>query len=90
MLVTLALEQKSANREKASILISDLYGHVLNSREVASGFDQILRQLEDLELDTPDVTEAMGNFLARSVADDCLAPAYVTKPHIPLTDPKTR
>ena len=88
MLITLALEQKSANREKASILISDLYGQVLNSREIASGFDQILRQLEDLELDTPDVTEATGNFIARSVADDCLAPAYVTKPQITPINPK--
>lgn len=90
VLVTLALEQKSANREKASILISDLYGQVLNSREVSCGFDQILQQLQDLELDTPDVTESVGNFIARSVADDCLAPAYVTKPHITLSDPKMR
>ena len=88
MLVTLALEQKSVNREKASVLISDLCGQVLNSREVACGFDQILRQLGDLELDTPDVTDAVGNFVARAVADDCLAPAYVTKPPVSPTDPK--
>ena len=86
MLVTLALEEKAANRELASVLISDLYGQVLNSREVANGFDLILQQLGDLELDTPDVTEAVGNFIARCVADDCLAPAYFIKPH--HTDPK--
>ncbi len=89
VLVTLALEQKPANREKASVLISDLYGQVLNSREVANGFDLILQQLEDLLLDTPDVTEAVGNFVARCVADDCLAPAYVTRPHPTLKDPRT-
>lgn len=86
MLVTLALEQKPANREKASVLISDLYGQVLNAREVASGFDMILKQLQDLELDTPDVSEAVGNFIARCVADDCLAPAYITKSR-PTTEP---
>lgn len=89
VLVTLALEQKPANREKASVLISDLYGQVINTREVANGFDLILQQLEDLMLDTPDVTEAMGNFIARCVADDCLAPAYVTRPHPTLGDPRT-
>ncbi len=81
VLVTLALEEKPANRELASVLISDLYSQVLNAREVANGFDLILQQLEDLELDTPDVTEAVGNFIARCVADDCLAPAYFTRPH---------
>ena len=88
VLVTLALEQKAANREKASVLISDLYGQVLNSREVANGFDLILQQLEDLVLDTPDVTEAIGNFIARCMADDCLAPAFVTRPHPTLKDSK--
>ena len=87
--MTLALEQKPANREKASILLSDLYGQVLNAREVAHGFDLILQRLDDLMLDTPDVTEAVGNFIARCVADDCLAPAYITRPHPTARDPKT-
>ncbi len=86
MLVTLGLEEKAANREQASVLISDLYGQVLNAREVGNGFDLILQQLEDLALDTPDVTEAVGNFIARCVADDCLAPAFITRTH--HTDPK--
>lgn len=87
VLVTLALEQKAANREKASVLISDLYGQVLNAREVANGFDLILNQIEDLGLDTPDISEAVGNFIARCVADDCLAPAYLNKQ--PNQSPKT-
>ena len=90
MLVTVALEQKAVNREKASILISDLYGQVLNSREVANGFDLITKQLDDLELDTPDVTDAVGKFIARCVADDCLAPAFVTKPHSLPKEPKAQ
>ncbi len=88
VLVTLALEQKAVNREKTSVLISDMYGQLLNSREVANGFDLILQELEDLELDTPDVTEAVGNFIARCVADDCLAPAYVTRPQSNMYGPK--
>lgn len=88
MLVTLALEQKAANREKTSVLISDLYAQAFNAREVANGFDLILQQLEDLVLDTPDVTDAVGNFIARCVADDCLAPAYITRPHTATRNPK--
>ena len=80
--ITLAPEQKLANREKASTLISDLYGQVLNSCEIASRFDQILRQLEDLESGTPDVSKTTGNFITRSVADDCLGPTCITKPQI--------
>lgn len=86
--MALALEQKPANREKASVLISDMYGQIINTREVSNGFDLILQQLENLVLDTPDVTVAVGNFIARCVADDCLAPAYVTRPHPTLKDPK--
>ena len=37
MLVTVALEESASRRELASILISDLYGSVINSRDVAEG-----------------------------------------------------
>lgn len=37
MLVTFALEESPSRRELASVLISDLYGSVINSRDVAEG-----------------------------------------------------
>ena len=37
VLVTLAMEEKAAHRELASQLVSFLYGHILNSRDVALG-----------------------------------------------------
>ena len=83
----MALEEKAANRELASVLLSDLFGHVINSRDFQLGFDAILSQLSELSLDTPDAPHIVGNFIARCVADDCLPPVFVTN-HTEVTDPK--
>ena len=52
--VSLALEQHNPQREMTSRLISDMYGDYLNQEEIARGFDNMLRSLGDLSLDTPD------------------------------------
>lgn len=78
VLISLALEKKSSHRELASILISDLFGKLLTSEDIQKGFDILLSQLDDLELDTPDASTVLGNFIARSIADDCIPPKYVT------------
>lgn len=77
VLVSLALEKKSSHRELASILISDLFGILLKSENIQRGFDILLNQLDDLELDTPDASTVLGNFIARAIADDCIPPKYV-------------
>ena len=84
VVITLALEEKAANREKVSVLLSDLYGQVVNGREVARGFGAVLSELDELILDTPDAPTVVGNFMARCVADDCLPPAFVST--FPKTD----
>lgn len=78
VLVNLALERKSSHRELASILISDLFGKLMTSEDIQRGFDILLSHLDDLELDTPDASTVLGNFIARAVADDCIPPKYVT------------
>jgi len=78
MAVTYAMDRKASQRELTSRLISDLYGeHVLDQTEIAKGFDQILDQLNDLTLDTPESPDLLGQFIARAVADDCLPPKYL-------------
>lgn len=77
VLISLALEKKSSHRELASILISDLFGKLLTSEDIQAGFDILLNQLDDLELDTPDASTVLGNFIARAIADDCIPPKYV-------------
>jgi programmed cell death protein 4 len=75
--IEIAMEHKNSHREMTSVLISDLYGRCLTSKDFEKGFDLLLAQLSDLVLDTPDAPHVVGNFLARAVADDCLPPKYV-------------
>lgn len=59
----------------------------------STAFDELLRNLPDLVLDTPDAATVLANFLARAVADDCLPPRYVldlsehAKLHAPSASP---
>lgn len=77
MAVCLALEKKATQREMASVLISDLYGKHLTQHDIAKGFQQLLDDLDDLSLDTPEAPEMVGKFIARAIADDCLPPAFI-------------
>ena len=42
-----------------------------------SAFDYLLKNLEDLVLDTPDAPTILGNFMARAIADDCIPPKFI-------------
>lgn len=77
--ISLAMERKNANREMTSVLISDLYSHVLYQADIERAFDVLLKMLPDLMLDTPNADELLGNFIARAVADDCIPPIYVKR-----------
>ncbi|XP_053690201.1 programmed cell death protein 4 [Sabethes cyaneus] len=74
--VEMAFEHKQSQREMTSVLISDLYGRTITSRDICKGFDILLENLPDLILDTPDAPHILGNFIARAVADDCIPPKY--------------
>uniref|UniRef100_U5ER32 Programmed cell death protein 4 n=1 Tax=Corethrella appendiculata TaxID=1370023 RepID=U5ER32_9DIPT len=76
--VETALEHKQSQREMTSVLISDLYGRVVTSKDIMKGFDILLENLPDLILDTPDAPNLVGNFIARAIADDCIPPKYAT------------
>lgn len=76
--VTCAMDRKASQRELTSRLISDLYGEsILDQNAIAKGFDQLMEQLNDLTLDTPESPDLLGQFIARAVADDCLPPKYL-------------
>ncbi|KAG0432980.1 hypothetical protein HPB47_020344 [Ixodes persulcatus] len=75
--VSLAMERKPSHREMTSVLLSDMYGRILAEPDFEKGFHLLFKSLPDLVLDTPDATTVLGNFLARTVADDCLPPKYV-------------
>ncbi|KAG1659234.1 Programmed cell death protein 4 [Nymphon striatum] len=75
--VSLAMDRKPSHCELTSVLISDLYGSILTVEDIAAGFTNLLNDLPDLVLDTPDAPNILGNFIARVIADDCLPPKYV-------------
>lgn len=52
--VTLAMERHNPQREMTSRLISDLYGNFVTLDDMAKGFDELLQNLNDLTLDTPE------------------------------------
>lgn len=80
LLVSMAMEKKNLQREKTSMLISDLYGeHILMEQDVELGFQAVLNNLKDLLLDTPDAADVCGMFIARCIADDCLNPSFITE-----------
>lgn len=80
--ITLAMEKKGAQRELTSVLLSALYGEkILHASDFEFGYQALMNSLADLKLDTPDASILLGQFMARSVADDCLRPCYI-KEHL--------
>lgn len=75
--VELAMDHKPSNREMTSVLLSDLYERHLSEREIEKALDELLRNLPDLVLDTPDAPTVLGNFIARAIADDTVAPRFL-------------
>jgi len=75
--VELAMDHKPSHRELASVLISDLYQKVISQRDIGKAFDFLLKNLDDLVLDTPDAPTILGNFMARAIADDCIPPKFI-------------
>jgi len=75
--ISLALDRKASHRELTSVLISDLYGKLLVPKDFQLGFDNLLKNLNDLVIDSPEAAKIVGQFLARAVADDCLPPKYI-------------
>lgn len=77
LVIQLSMERKPSHREMASVLLSDMYERILNEKDYEKGFTLLFESLPDLTLDTPEAATWIGNFAARAVADDCLAPKFL-------------
>jgi len=73
----LAMDHKPSHREMTSRLLSELYLKVVSQRDIGKAFDYLLKQLQDLILDTPEAPTVLGNFIARAIADDCIPPKFL-------------
>ena len=71
----LALEKKNREKEMASLLLSAMT-RVYGSEQFFEGFIRVLKDIDDVALDNPDVVKYMSNFIARAVVDDVLPPAF--------------
>ncbi|KAF2905543.1 hypothetical protein ILUMI_00628 [Ignelater luminosus] len=75
--IEIAMDHKPSHREMTSVLISDLFGHVINELDITKAFENLLANLPDLILDIPDACTILGNFIARAIADDCIPPKFL-------------
>lgn len=77
LMIQLSLERKPSHREMCSVLLSDCYDRILEEKDYEKGFILLLESIADISLDTPEAVTWIGNFAARCVADDCLAPRFL-------------
>lgn len=75
--IEIAMDHKPSHREMTSVLISDLFGYVLNVDDITKALESLLANLDDLVLDVPDAPTILGNFIARAIADDCIPPKFI-------------
>jgi len=88
--ISLAMEKKGAQRELTSVLLASLFGEkILSASDFEFGYQALMNSLGDLKLDTPDASVVLGQFMARSVADDCLRPCYI-KEHLERASAEAR
>ncbi|XP_022900278.1 programmed cell death protein 4 [Onthophagus taurus] len=76
-LIEIAMDHKPSHREMTSVLISDLFGHVIVESDITKAFENLLANVNDLILDIPDAPTVIGNFIARAIADDCIPPKFL-------------
>ena len=76
-----------SNRELVSVLLSDLYGYsVLQARDIEDAFEELLYDMDDIVIDCPEAPIQIGKFMARCVADDCLAPKFIESRLVDVPD----
>ena len=63
----------------AAVLLSSLYTDVIEPEQVNKGLSKLLESADDLALDIPDAVDVLALFVARTVVDDILPPAFLTK-----------
>ncbi|XP_018580034.1 programmed cell death protein 4 [Anoplophora glabripennis] len=78
-LIEIAMDHKPSHREMTSVLISDLFPHVIAETDISKAFENLLANLNDLILDIPDAPTVLGNFIARAIADDCIPPKFIQR-----------
>uniref|UniRef100_A0A0D9VRC8 MI domain-containing protein n=1 Tax=Leersia perrieri TaxID=77586 RepID=A0A0D9VRC8_9ORYZ len=78
-LVSVAMDRHDREKEMAAVLLSSLYGDVIDRPQVYKGFAKLTESCDDLSVDTPGAVDILAVFVARAVVDDILPPAFLAK-----------
>ncbi|KAK1413092.1 hypothetical protein QVD17_34845 [Tagetes erecta] len=78
-LISMAMDRHDKEKEMAAVLLSSLYGDVIDPRQVYAGFRKLVESADDLIVDIPDTVDVLALFIARAVVDDILPPAFLKK-----------
>ncbi|KAF0912563.1 hypothetical protein E2562_015257 [Oryza meyeriana var. granulata] len=78
-LVSVAMDRHDREKEMAAVLLSSLYGDVIDRPQVYKGFGKLTESCDDLSVDTPDAVDILAVFVARAIVDDILPPAFLAK-----------
>lgn len=84
--LTFGIEGGDAERERASRLLSQLYGlEHFSMLQIGTGFERLFESLDDLALDAPGARACAGKFLARAIADEILPPSFLSDQYVIAT-----
>ncbi|CAN4085220.1 unnamed protein product [Withania somnifera] len=78
-LVSMSMDRHDKEKEMASVLLSGLYADVINPAQISRGFFMLVESADDLAVDIPDTVDILALFIARSVVDDILPPAFIAR-----------
>lgn len=79
-MLEIGLEEKKEYRELISLGLKKLHrSKLLTKNQIGFGFSNILDRANELILDTPDIINILGKFIARADIDDCLPDSFIEK-----------
>ncbi|KAF8673785.1 hypothetical protein HU200_048540 [Digitaria exilis] len=85
-LVSVAMDRHDREKEMAAVLLSSLYGDVVDRPQLYKGFCKLTESCDDLSVDTPDAVDILAVFVARAIVDMMLPPAFLAKQGACLPD----
>jgi len=75
--LVMAMERSPFDRELVSKMLSIFYNKAITAEKIYDGFQAALNSMEDIVLDTPNAAEVLAKFLARSIMDEVVPPAFL-------------
>jgi len=79
-IVSVAFDKSLLCHEAASQLIANLCGgNPISTDSAELGFQALLQQAEDLQLDVPDILHRLALFIARAIADEAIPPSFLDR-----------